>query len=134
MSRIATRESSQSVERIGSEESPLNPPSWLLVVSLALAASGGVRGEEPDRPREPPEDKLSFGIGLHYLKSCLCRQDSGRLRNQSADTATELGVRDEWQWNSVVGTHHGGPFTPRCPRPPQVPGHARVAGNEGPGC
>jgi hypothetical protein len=77
VSRIATRESSQSVERIGSEESPLNPPDWLLVVSLALAASGGVRGEEPDGPREPPKDKLSFGIGLHYLKSCLCRRDSG---------------------------------------------------------
>ena len=55
----------------------MNPPSWLLVVFLALAASGGVRAEEPDRPREPPEDKLSFGIGLHYLTPCLCLKDSG---------------------------------------------------------
>jgi hypothetical protein len=63
------------VER--SEGFLLNPPSWLLVVSLALAASSGVRAEEPDGPREPSEDKLSFGIGLHYLKSCLCLKDSG---------------------------------------------------------
>jgi hypothetical protein len=54
----------------------LNPPSWLLVVSLALAASG-VRAEEPDRQLEPAEDKLSFGIGLHYLTSCPCLKDSG---------------------------------------------------------
>ncbi len=74
MSRIATTESSQSVERIGNEGSALNPPSWLLVLSLA---SVGVPAEEPDGPRAPPEDKLSFGIGLHYLKSCLCRRDSG---------------------------------------------------------